>query len=59
MTVTVPSSDPQNFYFKVDGEIVHAMGMTAAEAAKRLGLDPDPIFLDWATEQEAKNRKWI
>lgn len=57
--VSEPDSDPRTFYFRVDGKVVNSMARTAAEAASKLGLDPNPVFLDWATEAEAIARGWV
>lgn len=49
-------TEPREYYFRVDGKVVHAMGLTPAEAAGKLGLG---LTTDWRTEEEALRDGWM
>lgn len=50
------SREPEEYYFRWDGNVVSAKGMSAAMAAASLGIRG---YVDWRTREDAIKDKWI
>lgn len=50
-TTTDPRPQPQEFFFRIRGQVQSAFGMTPAEAAKVLGIG---LTTKWYTAEEAR-----
>lgn len=56
VAVGAAEAEPREFYFRVDGQIVSALALRPADAARQLGIEG---IADWKTREEAEKAGWL